>query len=122
MATPDLARLASILERHTSADRAYDTTVPALRLYRSSSPSELTAVVYEPSLCIVAQGAKMVLLAGQAYRYDSAQTLLVSVDLRLPSSAVNTGGCSAPRHAGTLPPSSPALLQRVILGSSAAEC
>jgi AraC-like DNA-binding protein len=37
--------------------------------------------VYEPSLCIVAQGAKEVLLAGEAYRYDPAHSLLVSVDL-----------------------------------------
>jgi hypothetical protein len=39
------------------------------------------AVVYEPSFCTVAQGAKEVILEGDAYRYDPARSLLVSVDL-----------------------------------------
>jgi AraC-like DNA-binding protein len=37
--------------------------------------------VVDPSLCIVAQGAKEVYLAGEVYRYDSAHSLLVSIDL-----------------------------------------
>ena len=37
--------------------------------------------MYEPSLCVVAQGAKEVLLADETYRLDPAQSLLVSVDL-----------------------------------------
>jgi AraC-like DNA-binding protein len=37
--------------------------------------------LYEPSLCLVAQGAKEVLLADEVYRLDPAQLLLVSVDL-----------------------------------------
>ncbi len=39
------------------------------------------ALVVDPSLCIVAQGAKEVFLAGEVYRYDPAHSLLVSVDL-----------------------------------------
>src|SRR5208337_4181119 len=39
------------------------------------------ALVYEPSLCVVAQGSKEVLLADETYRLDPAQSLLVSVDL-----------------------------------------
>src|SRR5439155_1041338 len=45
------------------------------------TPSDLVALVYEPCLCIVAQGSKEVLLADEAYRLDPAQSLLVSVDL-----------------------------------------
>jgi AraC-like DNA-binding protein len=81
MATADLARLRSLLARQASTDGVHNTVIPELRLYRSSSPSDFAAVVYEPSLCIVAQGAKVVLLAGEEYRYDSAHSLLVSVDL-----------------------------------------
>lgn len=81
MVTNDLARLASAVERHTATDGAHGTAVEALRLYRSSAPSDLAAVVYEPSLCVVAQGAKEVILAGETYRYDPAHSLLVSVDL-----------------------------------------
>ena len=81
MIANELAKLAAAVERQTADDGAHDTAVPALRLYRTSAPSDLTAVVYEPSLCIVAQGAKEVILAGEVYRYDPAHSLLVSVDL-----------------------------------------
>jgi hypothetical protein len=37
--------------------------------------------VYEPSLIIVAQRSKEVLFAGETYRYDPAQSLLLSVEL-----------------------------------------
>jgi AraC-like DNA-binding protein len=79
--TDELARLESAVERQTGADGAYDTAVPALRLSRFSAPSDLVGVLYEPSLCVVAQGAKEVLLAGETYRLDPAGSLLVSVDL-----------------------------------------
>jgi AraC-like DNA-binding protein len=81
VATNELEKLASAVERHTGADRTYDGAVPALRLSHFSAPTELTALVYEPSLCVVARGAKEVLLADEAYRLDPAQSLLVSVDL-----------------------------------------
>jgi AraC-like DNA-binding protein len=77
----DLAVLVSAIERQTNEDGVYSTAIPALTLYRSSVPTDLSAVVYEPSLCIVAQGVKEVLLADETYRYDPAHSLLVSVDL-----------------------------------------
>ncbi|HEY1378887.1 MAG TPA: AraC family transcriptional regulator [Gemmataceae bacterium] len=73
--------LASAVERHTGEDGDYETAVPGLWLYRSSTPSEEHAVVYVPSLCVVMQGAKGVVVGGEAYRYDPAQSLLVSVDM-----------------------------------------
>jgi len=73
--------MVSALEKHTAADGAHETAVPELRLYRFSEPSDVTTAVYEPSLCIVAQGAKEVLLGDETYRYDPAHSLLVSVDL-----------------------------------------
>jgi AraC-like DNA-binding protein len=79
--TNELTRLAAAIDRRAPADGANDTAVEALRLYRSSAPTELAAVVYEPSLCIVVQGAKEVALGGEQLRYDPAHWLLVSVDL-----------------------------------------
>lgn len=81
VATTELARLASAIEWQTGSNGAYDTAVPALKLSRFSAPSDLVALVYEPCLCIVAQGAKEVLLADETYRLDPAQSLLVSVFL-----------------------------------------
>ncbi len=81
MATDQLARLAAAIERHTAADGEHGAAVPGLALYRSSAPSDHNAVVYVPALCIVVQGAKEVVVGGEAYRYDPARFLLVSVDL-----------------------------------------
>ena len=85
MVSQQLAKLASAIDRLTGVDGIHDTAVESLKLYRSSNPTTLNAVVYEPSFCLVAQGAKEVILAGENYRYDPAQSLLVSVDL--PASA-----------------------------------
>jgi AraC-like DNA-binding protein len=81
VATTELAKVASAIERQTADDGGYDTGVPALRLSRFSAPSDVVALVYEPSVCVVAQGAKEVLLAEETYRMGPAQMLLVSVDL-----------------------------------------
>jgi AraC-like DNA-binding protein len=81
VATNDLAELAAVIERHTGVDAVHGTAVPALKLSRFSAPSDLAALVYEPCLCVVAQGAKEVVLAGEAYQLDPAHSLLVSVDL-----------------------------------------
>jgi AraC-like DNA-binding protein len=81
VSTKHLTTLASAVDRHTEVDGDYETAVPGLWLYRSSSPSVRRAVVYVPSLCVVAQGAKEVIVGGERYRYDPAQSLLVSVDL-----------------------------------------
>src|SRR4051812_7027285 len=76
-----LTELAAAVERHSAADGLYETAVPGLTLFRSSAPSDHDAVVYVPCLCVVAQGAKEVVVGEEAYRYDPAQSLLVSVDL-----------------------------------------
>jgi AraC-like DNA-binding protein len=81
MAISELAKLASAIERQTVTDGSHDTAVPALKLSRFSAPTELVALVYEPSLCVVAHGAKEVLLADETYSLNPAQSLLVSVDL-----------------------------------------
>ncbi len=81
MITNNLAKLAAAVERLTSVDGVYHTAVPALSLSRHSAISECVALVYEPSLCIIAQGSKEVFLGDETYRYDPAHSLLVSVDL-----------------------------------------
>ncbi len=103
MLTSDLSKLVSAIDRHATADGPFDTAVPALRLARNSAPTDLSAVVYEPSLCMVAQGAKEVILAGESYRYDSAQSLLVSVDLPVAARVVEAS------------PSKPCLMVRIAL-------
>src|SRR5436309_15463261 len=79
VATDELTKLASAVEGQAAVDGVYETEVPALWLSRFAAPSDLVALVYEPCLCMVAQGANEVLLAGETYRLDPAQSLRVSV-------------------------------------------
>lgn len=81
MATNELGRLVAAIERHTPPDGICYTAVPGLLLARQPRPTDPITLVVDPSLCIVAQGAKEVVLAGEVYRYDPAHSLLVSVDL-----------------------------------------
>lgn len=88
MATDELARLVAAIERHTPPDGICDTPIRGLLIARQPRPTDPRTLVVDPSLCIVAQGAKEVLLAGEVYRYDPAHSLLVSVDLPISARVV----------------------------------
>lgn len=84
----ELARLVAAIERHAPADGVCGTAIPGLIIARLQQPSAPNALVVDPSLCIVAQGAKEVFLAGEVYRYDPAHSLLVAVDLPISARVV----------------------------------
>lgn len=81
MKNEEMDALASAVRRHSTAGKSIGTSIPELHLSWFEAPTQMTALVYEPCICIVAKGAKEVLLAGESYRLDPAQFLLVSVDL-----------------------------------------
>ncbi|MEN9501215.1 MAG: hypothetical protein RI964_500 [Pseudomonadota bacterium] len=57
------------------------TAIPALSLFRSNEPSEPIRILYEPSICLITQGAKRVLLEEDTYVYDAHHFLITSVHL-----------------------------------------
>jgi AraC-type transcriptional regulator N-terminus len=69
--------------RIAQAIRADGTAQPFQGLYlsRASTPLEPVYGVLEPSLCVIAQGSKEVLLGESRYRYDPAHYLLATVEL-----------------------------------------
>jgi AraC-like DNA-binding protein len=81
MSVTHIGRLATGIERLTRCDGIHPSAVAELTLFRSSGTSLPTAVLYEPSLCLIAQGSKEIRLGDELYRYDPAHFLLVSVDL-----------------------------------------
>jgi len=54
---------------------------PGLTFFRATTPSVRFPVVYEPSLCFVAQGSKRVFLGDRAYTYDPRNYLVLSIPL-----------------------------------------
>ncbi|GAA4702921.1 AraC family transcriptional regulator [Brevibacillus fulvus] len=73
--------LLRIIEKSAPEDGTHDTQVPGLRLIRASRPSEPVYSVYEPSLCVVAQGSKVVMLGKEMYQYDPSSFITASVHL-----------------------------------------
>lgn len=75
------AELADRIARSTPDDGVHATAVPSLYLIRSSTPTPCKPTLYEPRLCIVAQGSKVAMLSGETYHYDPLNYLVVSVTL-----------------------------------------
>ena len=57
------------------------TAISALSLSRRDDPSEPTSYTYEPSICVIAQGVKRVLLGDDTYVLNPHHFLITSVDL-----------------------------------------
>src|SRR5438477_11087236 len=72
-----------LVERIAQAVREDGTVQPLKGLYlsRVSLPLQPLHGVLEPSLCVIAQGSKEVLLGDSRYRYDPAHYLLATVGL-----------------------------------------
>jgi AraC-like DNA-binding protein len=75
------SEFARLIDRHIPADGIHASAIPRLVLIRTSEPSEPLPTVYDPAVCVVAQGRKQVMLADEVYVYDPEKYLVVTVDL-----------------------------------------
>lgn len=73
--------LAEKIARWTKDADKFTTAIPTLSFSRYEGTTEPTSYLHEPSICLVAQGAKRVLLGDDAYVYDAYHFLITSVDL-----------------------------------------
>ncbi|HXY53630.1 MAG TPA: AraC family transcriptional regulator [Nitrospirota bacterium] len=76
-----LEALGMSIARWTDKDDRFVTTIPGLTLSRRDEPSQPVSIMYEPRICVIAQGAKRVLLGDEPYVYDAHHFLITSVDL-----------------------------------------
>src|SRR4030066_1515487 len=76
-----LEALGKSIARCTDKGEQHVTAVPGLSLFRRDEPTEPISGMYEPSVCLVAQGAKRVLLGDDTYVYAAHHYLLTSVPL-----------------------------------------
>lgn len=76
--------LVARLTRAVRADGAIEP-LDGLRLRRISAPTELGHGVSEPCFCVIAQGAKEVLLGDHRYPYDPEHYLIATVALPIAS-------------------------------------
>ncbi|MBU0914665.1 MAG: AraC family transcriptional regulator [Gammaproteobacteria bacterium] len=74
-----LEQLKAQLIPHMPASGGIESIIPDLCLYRTEVTTEITPVIYEPSLCIMLQGEKEVYLSNDRIVYDPLSYLLVPV-------------------------------------------
>ncbi|HKN23884.1 MAG TPA: AraC family transcriptional regulator [Candidatus Acidoferrum sp.] len=78
-ATTELARLIAAYAPH---DGSFELRIPGLTASRASrTNTECAHALRLPSLCIIAQGAKTVIVGEEVYEYDASRMLVFSVAL-----------------------------------------
>lgn len=80
--TPQLHELAGLLLSCAPREGVNATQLPGVSAIRVSGPGdELTHGLHQPAVCLIAQGAKRVMLHADAYPYDPSRVLVFTVDL-----------------------------------------
>lgn len=73
--------LANSIARNTDQEGQITSAIPALTLYRFEAPTQPVVAMYEPSIAMIAQGAKRVLLGDATYVHVAHSFLITSIDL-----------------------------------------
>ncbi|EGQ8134097.1 AraC family transcriptional regulator [Vibrio parahaemolyticus] len=74
-------KLAKLIDQWTGNANQYDTPISGLRFSRWTTPTPPTSYTHNPSICLIAQGRKRVLLGEESFIYDANHFLISSVDL-----------------------------------------
>ncbi|HHE0501314.1 TPA: AraC family transcriptional regulator N-terminal domain-containing protein [Vibrio parahaemolyticus] len=74
-------KLVKLIDRWTGDANQYDTPISGLRFSRWTTPTPPTSYTHNPSICLIAQGRKRVLLGEESFIYDANHFLISSVDL-----------------------------------------
>jgi hypothetical protein len=83
------AEMARVIERHTRGVADCATPIPALALFRREVPARPVVCMVAPSIVMVAQGAKRLLVGGEGYAYDGERFLTTSLDLPANSEVID---------------------------------
>lgn len=83
-----LSTLVDLIGRHAPGDGAFSSPLPGVKLIRASAPTLPMPVIYEPTICIVAQGRKQAALGRTRYIYDPARYLTASINLPVMGSVI----------------------------------
>lgn len=78
----ELSTLARLISAHTPYDGAFELRVPGVYAIKVAQLSaKATHTIPRPSMCIVAQGAKSVMVGDDVYTYEGGQVAVYSIDI-----------------------------------------
>ena len=73
--------MARVIDARTPLPGDHDTPIANLGFFRRESPAPPAVCMVEPSIVLVAQGAKQMWVGGEAYPYDTSRFLITSLDM-----------------------------------------
>lgn len=91
---PKCRELADLVSARVTQEGVYETDIPGLDLFRVDAPTPCMSTVYEPSLCVIAQGRKTVQLGDREIVYGALTYMVSSVDLPVNGRVVD----ASPEH------------------------
>jgi len=75
-------RLATLIAAHAPYDGVFEQRLPGLAVVRRSRPGrQMVRATVMPTFCVVAQGAKTVMLGREVFSYDATRMVAYAVDL-----------------------------------------
>ena len=78
----DRAKLAELINRYAPDDGYYDLPLPGVHLLKASSDTMQAArSMTKPGVCIVAQGAKRVIIGDDVFEYDNSRMAVYSTEV-----------------------------------------
>lgn len=80
--------LINIIDKLTIGETLFDTAISGLAFHRSDKPTDPVSYMFSPHFCLIAQGAKHIILDKEDYIYDPNNYVLSSVDLPLVSKII----------------------------------
>ena len=83
------AELAELVKAQATAPGVIETAIPGLFVYRADGPASCTSSMYEPSLCFLIQGNKVIQLGDQQIVLGPLHYLTASVHLPVGFQIVN---------------------------------
>jgi AraC-like DNA-binding protein len=78
--------LATLIKAYAPHDGSFELRIPGVHaIRRSRASTELVHGMQQPALCVVAQGAKRLMVGREVYEYDTSHMIAFSVDLPVTS-------------------------------------
>ncbi len=84
-----LRKLVQLVSAHAPYDGVFELALPGIHTIRRLHPyRDPVYATLPPALCVIAQGAKRVMLGPEIYEYDASRMLVYSVDLPISAQIV----------------------------------
>lgn len=86
---PMCRQIAELLLSKAPTEGIHNTPIPGVELFRMDSPSHCVRTVYEPAICLIAQGSKTVQLGDKEIFYGPLTYMVSTVELPVTGQVVS---------------------------------